>query len=431
MNRLLDFYLSHLFKRGRLAVTYAGGSTRHYGDGNDDGVPLRVRFEDSRSEWALALNPALKLGETYMNGGFRLEQGTIFDLLRLVMVNAGRAGAGEPWMRAIERGRLAMRRFAQNNTPTRARKNVRHHYDLSNALYSLFLDKDWQYSCAYFEHDGQSLDDAQLAKKRHIAAKLLFDRPDLKTLDIGSGWGGLGLYLADICGAQVTGVTLSVEQKAMADERAAAAGLEGKVRFALEDYRTTKGPFDRIVSVGMFEHVGPRFYDEFFRQCAKLLHDDGVMLLHTIGRFQPPENTNSWMAKYIFPGGYMPALSEVMPALQRSGLIVADVEVLRLHYGETLRHWRERFAERREEAKALYDERFCRMWEFYLAASETSFRWQDLVVFQFQLVKRHGVAPTTRGYIGQAEDELRKRESGTSPATLPASDRAKTFQVVP
>ena len=414
MNAILSFFLSRLFKTGNLLVTDAAGTVHRYGDGS--GERIEIRFNDPASERAVAINPSLKLGEAYMDGGLDVVEGTIFDLLRLVSDNVDGTGTGasEPWMKAIDRVRLGYRRFVQDNTPQRARRNVHHHYDLSAEFYSLFLDSDRQYSCAYFETPESTLEEAQLAKKRHIAAKLVMDRPDLKVLDIGCGWGGLGLYLGENTDAEVKGITLSTEQHAVAVERAAEAGLENRVRFELEDYRATRGTFDRIVSVGMFEHVGKDFYDIFFRQASSLLSRDGVMLLHTIGRFEPPCNTNAFIAKYIFPGGYIPALSEVMPAAERSGLMVTDVEILRLHYAETLKHWRQRFAARREEAKAIYDERFCRMWEFYLAASEMAFRWQDLVVFQLQFAKRHDVVPSTRNYIEKAETELRLRETGES-----------------
>ena len=293
-------------------------------------------------------------------------------------------------------------------------RNVAHHYDLDRRLYSLFLDADRQYSCAYFEHPEQSLDDAQLAKKRHLAAKLLVN-PGARVLDIGSGWGGLGLYLAETCGAHVTGVTLSDEQHALSRARAEEKGLADRVEFRLQDYRDVAERFDRIVSVGMFEHVGVGYYDVFFRKCADLLADDGVMLLHSIGRSEGPGITNPWIAKYIFPGGYIPALSEVMPAIERAGLLVTDIEILRLHYAETLKHWRDRFLAHRDDLEKIYDERFFRMWEFYLAASEMAFREQDMMVFQLQLTKRQGVVPITRDYIAREEARLRGSEGGSRP----------------
>ena len=304
-----------------------------------------------------------------------------------------------------------MRRLHQMNRGERAKRNVAHHYDLDRRLYDLFLDTDRQYSCAYFETPGQSLDDAQLAKKRHIAAKLAVE-PGHRVLDIGCGWGGLGLYLADVVGADVVGITLSEEQFAIANGRAVERGLQDRVEFRIEDYRKTAGRFDRIVSVGMFEHVGVGFYDTYFQHCARLLDDDGVMLLHTIGRTTGPGATNPWIAKYIFPGGYIPALEEIVPAMERAGLFVTDVEILRIHYADTLKAWRERFLARRDEAEALYDEQFCRMWEFYLAACEASFRCGDDVVFQIQISKKIDALPLTRDYIAEREQNLRSKEAG-------------------
>jgi cyclopropane-fatty-acyl-phospholipid synthase len=310
--------------------------------------------------------------------------------------------------------RYLVRHVSQFNPRGRSKDNVARHYDLDGRLYSLFLDADKQYSCAYFETPAATLDDAQLAKKRHLAAKLLI-RPGDRVLDIGSGWGGLSLYLAEVTGANATGVTLSTEQLQVSNARAAEKNLSGSAKFLLEDYRDVNGPFDRIVSVGMFEHVGVDFYETYFRRCAELLTEDGVMMLHSIGRSEGPDATNPWIAKYIFPGGYIPALSEVMPAIERAGLLVCDVEVLRLHYAETLKAWRERFIARREEAVQLYDERFARMWEFYLACSEMSFRKQNMMNFQIQLTKRQGVVPMTRDYIFREEAKLRGIERGRRP----------------
>jgi len=318
------------------------------------------------------------------------------------------------WARAQWTLRFLHRRLQQFNPPTRARRNVAHHYDLDSRLYSLFLDADRQYSCAYFESPDQSLDDAQVAKKRHLAAKLLL-KDNHRVLDIGCGWGGLALYLAETCGAHVTGITLSREQWQRASERATEKNLADTVEFRMQDYRDMKEQFDRIVSVGMFEHVGLGYYDAFFRRCAGLLADDGVMLLHSIGRSEGPNVTNPWIAKYIFPGGYIPALSEVLRAIERSGLLVTDIEILRLHYAETLKHWRDRFLAHREDAERLYDRRFVRMWEFYLAASEMAFREQAMMVMQIQLTKRQGVTPLTRDYIAREEARLRGIEGGSRP----------------
>ncbi|WP_312689243.1 cyclopropane-fatty-acyl-phospholipid synthase family protein, partial [Brevundimonas nasdae] len=280
-------------------------------------------------------------------------------------------------------------------------------------FYALFLDPDWQYSCAYFEHPGQSLAEAQLAKKRHIAAKMAL-RPGDRVLEIGCGWGGMALYLAGVAQAgQVVGVTLSDEQLARARSRASALGLDGKIDFRLQDYRATPETFDRIVSVGMFEHVGLNFYEAFFDTCRERLADDGVMLLHTIGSSDEPSTTNPWLTRYIFPGGHLPSLSDMTTTIERAGLIITDVEVLRLHYAFTLKAWRDAFMARRDEAVAMFDDRFCRMWEFYLSMAEAAFRHEDIVIFQLQLTKNQHAVPLTRNYIGDAEDALRAREVET------------------
>ncbi|HMN70582.1 MAG TPA: cyclopropane-fatty-acyl-phospholipid synthase family protein [Rhodoblastus sp.] len=407
MKRLLAALASRIVRRGNLQIEYVDGSKQSFGDG--EGPPIAIRFTDDRGPFDLARNPELTLGELYMDGRLVMTSGTILDFLRLVMSNAVRRTPPLP-MRAI----WLTRRLASTlwrNGRGRARANVAHHYDLDGRLYDLFLDRDRQYSCAYFEQPGMSLDAAQLAKKRHVAAKLLME-PGQRTLDIGSGWGGMALYLARHCGADVTGITLSTEQLAMSADRARAGGLSDRVRFKLEDYRDTQGPFDRIVSVGMFEHVGAAHYDGFFAKMAELLTEDGVALLHTIGRPDGPGATNAWIAKYIFPGGYIPSLSEIAASVEKAGLFITDVEVLRLHYAETLKAWRERFLARREEAKALYDERFCRMWEFYLSISELTFRIEGECVFQVQIARRHDKVPITRGYIAAREDALRKLDAG-------------------
>jgi len=367
------------------------------------------------------LDPELRLGEAYMDGSFVVEQGSIADVLAVVL---GQDRTGIPkWAKPQWYLRYFYRRLQQFNPRRRSKRNVAHHYDLDGRLYSLFLDADRQYSCAYFEHPGQSLDDAQLAEKRHLTAKLLL-QPARRVLDIGCGcgWGGLGLYLAEMTGAQVTGITLSHEQLAVANSRASENGLSDRAAFRLQDYRDVEGTFDRIVSVGMFEHVGVSFYDTFFRKCASLLADDGVMLLHSIGRSDGPDATNPWIAKYIFPGGYIPALSEVIPAIQRSGLLVTDNEILRLHYAETLKHWRKRFLAHRADVEHIYDKKFVRMWEFYLACSEMAFREQALMVFQIQLTKRQDIVPMTRDYIGREENRLRAAEAGRHPQLRRAAE---------
>jgi cyclopropane-fatty-acyl-phospholipid synthase len=371
-----------------------------------------VQFTAPTAQRGILLDPELRFGEAYMDGGLVVEGGSIADLLALIMVQT--PGRIPQWARPHWLVRYLWRRLRQLNGRGRARRNVAHHYDLDGRLYALFLDADRQYSCGYFESPDQSLDDAQLAKKRHIAAKLLVE-PGARVLDIGSGWGGLGLYLAEITGAHVTGVTLSQEQLATSRARADERGVSATVDFRFQDYRDVTGTFDRVVSVGMFEHVGVGFYSTFFRKCADLLAPDGVMLLHSIGRSEGPGVTNPFIDKYIFPGGYIPALSEVLPAIERSGLLIADIEILRVHYAETLKAWRERFLAHREEVERLYDARFLRMWEFYLAASEMSFRHHGMMVFQIQLTRRQGVVPVTRDYVGREEARLRAREAGRRP----------------
>jgi cyclopropane-fatty-acyl-phospholipid synthase len=409
MDRLLRYFLTQFIRRGSMTFTTASGAKFTCGDGT--GEPVSVRFLTGEAERRILLNPELALGEIYMDGTFVVEQGSIADALAILLNQPEilpRWAKLQWWLRYL------VRHAQQFNPRDRSKDNVARHYDLDGRLYSLFLDADQQYSCAYFETPDSSLDDAQLAKKRHLAAKLLV-RPDDRVLDIGSGWGGLGLYLAEVTGADVTGVTLSTEQLQVSNARAAEKNLTQSARFLLEDYRDIPGPFDRIVSVGMFEHVGVDFYETYFRRCAELLTDDGVLMLHSIGRSDGPDVTNPWIAKYIFPGGYIPALSEVIPAIERAGLLVCDIEILRLHYAETLKAWRERFMARRDEAVRLYDERFARMWEFYLAASEMSFRKQNLMNFQIQITKRQDVVPMTRDYINREEAKLRGIERGKRP----------------
>jgi cyclopropane-fatty-acyl-phospholipid synthase len=406
VSALLKTVLGGLVKRGALEVITAQGERLTFGDGT--GTPVTVRFADPRAELALLLNPELKTGELFMDGRLIVERGTIYDFLLLSLENA--RDASEPWItQALDEARIAAGRFIARNTPIRAQRNVAHHYDLGDELYALFLDPDWQYSCAYFETPQQDLAGAQLAKKRHLAAKLLVE-PGQSVLDIGCGWGGLALYLARVCGARVTGVTLSQEQLARARSRAAEAGLADRATFALQDYRKVEGRFDRIVSVGMFEHVGLAFYGAFFSTVRGLLADDGVALIHTIGSPDVPGPTNAWIRKYIFPGGHIPSLSDIAPHLERAGLVLTDLETLGPHYALTLRAWREAFMTRRDEAKALFDERFCRMWEFYLAMSEAAFRTDDITIFQLQLARRRTTAPMTRGYVEAREAELRARE---------------------
>lgn len=406
MDWLLRTALRTIVKQGNLRVTTASGATIAVGDGS--GKFVRARFTSRAAQIGVVLDPELRLGEAYMAGTFVVDEGSIADFLEIVMAQTPVLHPSK-WTLPHRAFRYALRRLSQFNWRGRSVANVAHHYDLDARLYSLFLDSDRQYSCGYFENPESTIDDAQLAKKRHLAAKLM-PRPGQRVLDIGCGWGGLGLYLARFCEARVTGITLSREQLAIATSRAQEQQLDNTVEFRMQDYRDVAEQFDRIISVGMFEHVGVGYYDKFFRKCTDILSDDGVIMLHSIGRSERPTSTNAWIAKYIFPGGYIPALSEVMPAIERSGLLITDVEILRLHYAETLKAWRERFLAHREEVERLYDARFVRMWEFYLAASEMAFRKQNLLVFQLQLTKRQDVVPITRDYIGDAEKRLRGLE---------------------
>ena len=406
MYRLFDSAVSSIVKRGNLSVTDPVGVVHQYGDGTGKTAGIRV---NSKAAAKIVADPDLYFGECYMNGDLEMTEGSIYDVLAIFMSNT-RATNATFSAAVMHNIRVALRRFDQYNPIGRSKENVAHHYDLSGKLYDLFLDPDRQYSCAYFEVDDSSLEAAQLAKKRHIAAKLDIE-PGMRVLDIGSGWGGLAIYLAEICGARVEGVTLSEEQFTLSRKRIAERGLSEHVTIHLQDYRTLEGKFDRIVSVGMFEHVGVDHYREFFKKVSSLLSDSGVALLHSINRSDGPGATNAWIKKFIFPGGYIPALSEVLPDLEKWELYVTDIEILRLHYAETLRVWAARFAANREKAKALYDERFCRMWEYYLAASECAFRYGGMNNFQIQFVKDQEVLPMTRTYMEREEQRLRSIET--------------------
>ena len=387
--------LKHVVRAGRLEVVDARGRAHVFGDGT--GTPVAIRLHDPSLHHRLFVRPELYLGEAYMDGTLTLECGTLYDLLELFGRNIRHYQSHAVGALTRRMGHM-MRQWRQHNPIGQAQRNVAHHYDLKDALYELFLDKDRQYSCAYFQTGNDTLEAAQANKKRHLAAKLVL-KPGHKVLDIGSGWGGLGLYLAQVERVDVTGVTLSVEQHKVSNERASAMGLADRVRFELRDYRVEPSTYDRIVSVGMFEHVGVGHYDEFFGKLKTLLKDDGVAVLHSIGRMEPPDGTNPWLRKYIFPGGYSPALSEVLAAVERAGLWVTDIEILRLHYAETLREWSRRFQTNRDNIKLFYDERFCRMWEFYLTACEMSFRYFDQMVFQMQLARRQDAVPLVRDYV--------------------------------
>jgi cyclopropane-fatty-acyl-phospholipid synthase len=410
MRAVLDQILKRFVVLGRLTVRWPDGTVSTY-SGNAPGPEAVIELRDSRTVTRLALNPALAVGEAYMDGGLAPVDCPIYQVLDVLIANLMADKSGNFVVILRDAVRRLTRRIAQFNPAGRARRNVAHHYDLNGRLYSLFLDRDRQYSCAYFPRGDETIDEAQVAKKRHIAAKLRLTRPDLTVLDIGCGWGGLALTLAREYGARVTGITLSTEQLAEAQARAAAEGLTDRVSFELMDYRAMHRSFDRIVSVGMFEHVGVGHYRQFFATVKRCLAPDGVALLHAIGRSDGPGSTNAWIAKYIFPGGYCPALSEVFPPLEKAGLIATDVEILRLHYAETLRHWRRRFAANRDTIAAIYDERFCRMFEFYLAGAELSFRREHMMVFQIQLAREQTAVPLTRDYITDTEREAAARAS--------------------
>jgi cyclopropane-fatty-acyl-phospholipid synthase len=401
---LLEHLSKRIITKGRLRVTDARGR-EHCFEGSPGG-DVAILLRDPALHWKLLARPRLYLPEAFVDGTLTIEKGSLYDLLDLLADNLERLPAGP--VASFLNGSLGLpARIHQYNPASRARRNAAHHYDLSDELYELFLDRDRQYSCAYF-HDGTGdLDIAQLDKKRHLAAKLLI-RPGQRVLDIGSGWGGLALYLATECGAEVTGLTLSIEQHKIATARAAAAGLAGRVRFHLRDYREENGRYDRIVSVGMFEHVGVNHYRAFFERLKSLLIPGGVALLHSIGRMGGPGATHPWIRKYIFPGGYFPALSEVVPVVERLGLWITDIEILRMHYAETLRSWHRRFEQNRDRLQAIYDERFCRMWEMYLAGSEIAFRRGGCMVFQMQLAKEVDSVPITRDYMLDWEREHRQ-----------------------
>ncbi|MBB3394132.1 MULTISPECIES: cyclopropane-fatty-acyl-phospholipid synthase family protein [unclassified Rhizobium] len=402
-----------LIRKGNLKLTLANGETHIVGDGTGDLVVVRVA--DEEAEKLIRRDPTLKLGEMYMEGRFILERGSIYDFLEMVKQNTTNEIFDIP-MAALLISRIALQQLKSRLPVNRNKRNVAHHYDLSERLFELFLDEDWQYSCAYYNPPGISLEEAQVAKKRHIAAKLLLE-PNQRVLEIGSGWGGMGMYLAEAApGLHVTGITLSEEQLKISRERSKQRGLADRVRFDLQDYRTMTGQkFDRIVSVGMFEHVGIGNFDKYFKKVHELLADDGVMLLHSIARPKPSFATNAFIEKYIFPQGYIPSIGETIPVIEKAGLLVRDVEVLPLHYAQTLRHWRERFVAHKAEAVALYDERFFRMWEFYLAGSEIGFRWDELFVMQIQISKNQFSTPDNRNYIAENEAKLKEFEATRPP----------------
>jgi cyclopropane-fatty-acyl-phospholipid synthase len=372
------------------------------------GPQVTMRLTDKSLYHKLVLNPELHAGEAYMDGRLSFEDSGLRDFLTLFSLNR-QSLASYPLQSVLKAVSRNLKRFQQANPVGQAQKNVAHHYDLGNDFYALFLDEGMQYSCAYFESDDDTLEQAQANKLRLIASKLQL-KPRQKVLDIGSGWGDLALYLAAMEDVDVTGVTLSKEQHALANDKARRAGLSDRVRFELLDYRKVEGRFDRIVSVGMFEHVGVHHYPEFFAKVNALLDDDGVMLLHSIGKMSPPGTASPWLRKYIFPGAYSPALSEVFPVVERAQLWVTDLEFLRLHYAKTLNHWHARFEANRDKIKEMYDERFCRMFEFYLISAEMMFRTGSQLVFHMQLARKRDAAPIVRDYMVEQQRRYREME---------------------
>ena len=405
------FPLSHMLtsfvRVGSLDVIDAAGKSHRFG-GTRPGPAVTMKLTDPTLYRTLFFNPEMAAGEAYMDGRMSFPGSSLREFLTLFSLNR-LSLSSYPLQHVLRRVSRGLKRFQQANPIGKAQQNVAHHYDLGNDLYAKFLDDGMFYSCAYYENETDTLEQAQRNKCRLIAAKLNL-KPGMRVLDIGSGWGGLATYLAQVADVDVTGVTLSKEQLALAVERAGKAGLSGRVRFELKDYRHLDEKFDRIVSVGMFEHVGVGHYGEFFAKVNDLMPDDGLMLLHSIGHMSPPGTASPWLRKYIFPGAYSPALSEVFPAVEANSLWVTDVEFLRVHYAKTLKHWHERFETHRVPIAKLYDERFCRMWEFYLVSAEMMFRTGSQLVFHMQLSRQRDVAPLSRDYIAKAQTLYRQRE---------------------
>ncbi len=402
----LSRMLAAFVKVGSLTVIDADG--REHVFAGAPGPAVRMQLTDPSLYWKLFLNPELHAGEAYMDGRMSFPDSSLRGFLTLFSLNR-LSLSGQPTQAALRRVSRGLKRFQQANPVGKAQQNVAHHYDLGNDFYRLFLDAEMFYSCAYFRSPDETLEAAQINKCRLIAAKLDL-RPGQRVLDIGSGWGGLARYLAKVADVEVLGVTLSKEQFALAVQRTEAEGLQDRVRFELRDYRALDRTFDRVVSVGMFEHVGVGHYREFFAKARDLLAPDGVMLLHSIGKMSPPGTASPWLRKYIFPGAYSPALSEVFPATEANGLWVTDLEFLRVHYATTLAHWQERFEANRAAVAAMYDERFCRMWEFYLISAEMMFRTGSQEVFHMQLAKTRDAAPIVRDYVVEAQERYRRIE---------------------
>ena len=391
---IVDSLLKKILKKGHLVWIKPNGLDFEYGD--KTGTSIKMRTTNDFSEIKMMMNPSLHFGESYMNGSLILEEGTIHDLLKLIFINSG--SNADHWVMKVDKIiRTIRNRIVSSNYIPKSKKNVAHHYDLSDKLYDLFLDKDRQYSCAYFNSPNDTLEQAQLNKKELIAKKLLLEEGQ-NVLDIGSGWGGMASYLSKRSNVNVKGVTLSEEQIAYSKQRKIDESLN-KVEYELQDYRNVEESYDRIVSVGMFEHVGTPHYQEFFDKVYQLLNETGVALIHTIGRIDQPTTNDPWIEKYIFPGGYIPALSEVMQRVEKSGLTTTDIQVLKFHYAETLKRWRYNFYDNIDKVKEFYDEKFCRMWDFYLSSSQASFEESSLVIYQLQLSKNKKTVPDSRDYL--------------------------------
>ena len=400
LDQPLRRFFERTVKKGALQVEYPNGPVGTYGDGA--GELVKLRFADQGAILATYMNPALRVGEMYMEGRILVDQGTLYDFVALMKHNGFRKHMPLAGQAMVVLYYLAdrIRNLWRAGTE---RRYVAHHYDLDTRMYQLFLDSDLQYTCAYFEHDDVGLEEAQLAKKRHVTAKLLVESGQ-RVLEMGCGWGGLALYIAEVAGAHVTGVNLSTEQVGIAKRRVENRNVEGRAEFRLQNYRDVEGQFDRVISIGMLEHVGRGNYDVVFEKTAELLNDDGVAVFHAIGRAKPVLSQGPFNEKYIFPGAYVPAISEVYPAIERAGLVVKDLEILPMHYAKTCRLWRERFMQNWDRAAELYDEKFCRMWELYLAVSESAFTHDRMMIFQFQLAK-----PGAAGAFGVKEIERRKQ----------------------
>lgn len=408
MEDTLHRFFSGFMHKGQLTITYPSGRTETYGQGPDRS---HIRFADDEAMKAVARDPVLKIGEMYMDGRLTCEEGDIYDFITVTKRNGTRR-AITPWAVMHHLRRAAIAGARRRTGVAQARRNISHHYDIDEQLYRLFLDSDMNYTCAYFEHDDQSLDDAQLAKQRHIAAKLL-SRPGAKAIDVGCGWGGMGLYLSEVAGLDTTGVTLSAEQTRVATSRAEARGVADRCRFQNLDYREADGQYDHVVSIGMLEHVGLPQMDTFFQKVSDLLDKNGTAVIHSMGQTKPALYAQPFGEKYIFPGGYIPSLSQVLPSVERAGLLVRDVEILPLHYARTCRLWRERFMANMDKVLAIegLDERFARMWEIYLAASEASFRHDRTFVFHLMLSKHQDRLPIRRDWLETEKDRLRTAEA--------------------